>query len=106
MRKISQIKAFEQDFELFEMDGARIIGKAVRSGGRQGKQAELLWHEVLDTPAICAISRSDTGLFSSMAFNLPSPGCSLPSILPNPRAEFNLDFPALHCGACRSVKHR
>lgn len=50
MRKISQIKAFEQDFELFEMDGARIIGKAVRSGGRQGKQAELLWHEVLDTP--------------------------------------------------------
>lgn len=50
MRKISQIKSFEQDFELFEMDAARIIGKAVRSGGRQGRQAELLWHEVLDTP--------------------------------------------------------
>lgn len=49
MRKLSEIKAFEDEFELFEMDAARVIGKAVRSGGQQGKQAELLWGEVMGT---------------------------------------------------------
>ncbi|MHC1695952.1 MAG: GyrI-like domain-containing protein [Eubacteriales bacterium] len=46
MRHISQIKAFEDDFELFELPAVRIIGRQVKSGGALGNTAPALWGEV------------------------------------------------------------
>lgn len=39
MRKLSEIRAFEDEFELFELDATRVIGKAVRSDGKQQRVA-------------------------------------------------------------------
>ena len=51
MRNISEIKAFEDEFELFELLVVRIIGKEVRSGGSLGNTAPALWGEVFSSGA-------------------------------------------------------
>jgi hypothetical protein len=46
MRNISEIKAYEDEFELFELPAVRVIGKEARSGGALGNTAPALWGEV------------------------------------------------------------
>lgn len=46
MRNVSEICAFEDDFELFHLPAVRIIGKEVRNGGELGNTAPTLWDEM------------------------------------------------------------
>lgn len=49
MRSFSDIKAFENDFEVFHLPKSRIIGKEIRNGGALGNTAPALWDEVFSS---------------------------------------------------------
>ena len=51
MRSFSEIKAFEDEFELFYLPGVRIIGKEIRNGGTLGNTAPALWTETFQNGA-------------------------------------------------------
>lgn len=78
MRTISQIRAFEDDGEVFEMPAVRIIGVERRSGGKLGNQAHLLWNDVLEGDVHAALLALPTvvpdALFGWMCDPDPSDG--------------------------------
>lgn len=49
MRNISEIKAFEDEFEVFHLPEVRIIGKEVRNGGSIGNTAPALWGQMCES---------------------------------------------------------
>ena len=52
MKFFSEIKAFEDEFDVFHLPKARIIGKEVRNGGSLGNTAPTLWTEMFESGAI------------------------------------------------------
>ena len=46
MKKFSEIKAFEEKFEVCHLPKSRVIGKEVRNGGSVGNTAPELWKDV------------------------------------------------------------
>lgn len=51
MKNFSEIKAFEDKFELYHLPESRIIGKAIRNGGKLGNTAPALWDETFQSGA-------------------------------------------------------
>ncbi len=51
MRNFSEIKAFENNFELFHLSKARVIGMEIRSGGSMGNTAPVVWKKVFQNGA-------------------------------------------------------
>lgn len=49
MKKITEVKPFEEDFELLAMDKVRIIGLTVECHDPRGEEASLLWYNLLGT---------------------------------------------------------
>ena len=52
MKNFSEITAFHDEFEVFYLPRARIIGKEVRNGGPLGNTAPDLWKEVYESGAV------------------------------------------------------
>ena len=46
MKAFGEIKAFEDNVEIFRLPKARVIGKEIRNGGSIGNTAPALWNEV------------------------------------------------------------
>lgn len=46
MKSISEIRSFEDSFEVYHLPAVRIIGREVRNGGAIGNTAPALWTEV------------------------------------------------------------
>lgn len=51
MKEFFEIKAFENNFEIYHLPKARVIGKEVRNGGTIGNTAPALWAEVFESGA-------------------------------------------------------
>ncbi|GEM_PF-4245429 len=51
MKKIYDVKPFEEEFELLEMDAVRIIGLEIACSDPKGQEAALIWNDLLGTKA-------------------------------------------------------
>ncbi len=56
MRNFPEIKAFEDEFEVFELPASRLIGLEVRNGGALGNTAPALWGQAFESGAMDALN--------------------------------------------------
>lgn len=55
MRNFPEIKAFEDEFEVFELPASRLIGLEARNGGALGNTAPALWGQAFESGAMDAL---------------------------------------------------
>lgn len=55
MKNFSEIRAFDDEFEIFEMPASRLIGLETRNGGALGNTAPALWDKTFTIGAMDAL---------------------------------------------------